>query len=145
MLLFWALTLLGLVAIVATPFSDLFRVIFCIPVLVLGAYRILACRHPVIITHHDTDDFWLLRRAKGLTLEGKLIDAGYRSAFVVVLVIQTDHLSCHRFPVWRDQLPGADFSYLHHQLQFNTVPRKRGSWLIFAGRLNGKPHGKLVQ
>lgn len=123
----------------------LLQAVAIVAVLALGAFRVVASTRSVDIEHNDTDNLWHYRTAGGSAVEGTLVDAGYRSAIVVVLVLQTDHLACHRFPVWRDQLPVADYSYLHHQLQFNTVPRKRGSWGSFAGRLRDKPHRKLVQ
>jgi hypothetical protein len=56
---------------------------------------------------------------------GKHICAGYRSSFVVIFVIQLEDTQYHYCPIWRDQISSLEFSYLHHQLLFNTTAPQR--------------------
>lgn len=78
------------------------------------------------LIHNPSDDLWSLQLPNRQKINGNLICAGYRSAYLVILVIQQENTQYHYCPIWQDQINDSGFSYLHHQLLFNTaVPVKR--------------------
>lgn len=69
---------------------------------------------------------WLFQTEGSLPVNGALIQAGYRSAALVVLVLQSSDNRWHRIPIWADSVSASQFSYLHVQLAFNAnVPQTR--------------------
>ncbi len=80
-----------------------------------------------LIEHIGEDETWRVARNGTPTFAGKLISQGYRSGYLVVVCIQTDDTAIHRIAIWRDQVTPSEFSYLQHQLLFNTSPPARRS------------------
>ena len=79
------------------------------------------------LQHHGGDqgttNLWKLQRDTGECIEGKLLQQGYRSAGLLVLVIGNDTGKRVRVPVWNDSVTSKQFSYLNLQLMFNTRSR----------------------
>lgn len=95
-------------------------------VLAFAVYQLKNRPHLVRLTHDSNEDIWVLTTSNQSKAAGKLICVGYRSSFLVILVIQNEDTQYHYCPVWVDQLSGSDFSYLHQQLLFNTsAPESR--------------------
>ncbi len=115
-----ATCVLSLTALVITPLPALPKLLGCLAVLAL-VYRRATDPYRQAIIEHDSDaEIWTVAAWHRTPVTGKLVFAGYRSATMVVLAIQTEDYRCHRLAVWQDQLPTDCFSYLHFQLQFNT-------------------------
>ena len=68
-------------------------------------------------------NLWTLQSDKGEYIEGKLLQQGYRSAGLLVIVIGTDTGRRVALPVWNDSVSSTQFSYLNLQLMFNTHSR----------------------
>ena len=85
----------------------------------------------LLLSH--SDDGWALRsRRPAQCLSGSLVQAGYRSSWLIILAIQSDDTALHRVTIWRDQVSSRQFSYLHQQLAFAAEPparRRPGLWL----------------
>ena len=79
------------------------------------------------LQHHGSDEstvnLWTLQSDKGGYIEGKLLQQGYRSAGLLVIVIGTDTGRRVALPVWNDSVSSTQFSYLNLQLMFNTHSR----------------------
>lgn len=73
----------------------------------------------------STASIWRAQREGDKPTIGTLIQAGYRSAGLVVLVLQTEDTRCYTIPVWVDAVTAAQFSYLHYQIAFNAQPAQR--------------------
>ncbi len=67
---------------------------------------------------HWPDGLWTVSREPDGEVTGRLVRSGYRSAQLLILTIQSDDGCLHRYPIWSDQLPGRQFSYLQQQLAF---------------------------
>jgi hypothetical protein len=79
------------------------------------------------LIHQDEEQIWIEKNASGSDTRGTLIPAGYRSAGLLVLVLQLDNDRYYRIVVWRDSVSRQQFSYLHHQLAFATTTARRRS------------------
>ncbi|MDB4222233.1 hypothetical protein N9850_00555 [Granulosicoccus sp.] len=78
------------------------------------------------LIHDSSEGVWRLNCSGKQEAKGKLICAGYQSACLVILVIQQENTRYQYFPVWQDQISSSDFSYLQHQMLFNTsVPSRQ--------------------
>lgn len=83
------------------------------------------------LVHLDEKLIWIEKNLSESDNRGILIPKGYRSAALVVLVLQLDNDRYHRIVVWRDSVSRQQFSYLHHQLAFATAPARRRSLSAF--------------
>jgi hypothetical protein len=84
------------------------------------------------LQHDEANALWILIQPNCKPLSGRLVKAGYRSAWLVILAIQTEDTVIHRTVVWHDQVNGLAFSYLHHQLAYAAaapVRRTGKAWL----------------
>lgn len=133
------------VAAVSTPVTASLQALLVGAVLLITLNAVSRTRQRRIITHDDTTQRWHIQEGIGLATEGVLIQAGYRSPVVLVLVIQSEDTTCHRIAVWQDQVPAAAFSYLHHQLAFNTSQAQRPAFLPIAGLIRRLRLGKTEQ
>jgi len=96
-------------------------------VLLLAIYQYRNIAVWSTLTHESPDGIWHLNCADEQPFSGKLVCAGYRSAFLVILVLQHEDTRYQYCLVWQDQISNIDFSYLHHQMLFNTSPPQHQS------------------
>jgi hypothetical protein len=95
-------------------------------VLLLAIYQYKATAGLTTLAHDSSDGIWRLNCSGKQEAKGKLICAGYQSACLVILVIQQEDTRYQYCSVWQDQISSSDFSYLHHQMLFNTsVPQRQ--------------------
>jgi len=93
--------------------------------------QLIGLSQPRTLIHQDENLIWIERSASGSETRGTLIPAGYRSAGMLVMVLQQSNERYHRVVVWRDSVTPQQFSYLHHQLAFATSPARRRSLSAF--------------
>jgi hypothetical protein len=75
---------------------------------------------------HPDEHLWQLHsESHNETVYGTLIQAGYRSAGLVIVVLQSEDTQWHRVPVWADSVTPEQFSHLHFQIAFGAHPPKR--------------------
>lgn len=79
-------------------------------------------QHSLIVVQEPNGDWAVTRLAHAIPVSGQLVEAGYRCAHVLILVIQSEDGRLHRFPLWCDQVSGKAFSYLHQQMAFASQP-----------------------
>jgi len=121
---------LGALSITAINMADIALVLQLISSLSFLFYlwlRVFRTSKLSHLEHRIEDNEWSCLYSASHVIHGKLICAGYRSAFLVIIVLQSDDGVFHYCPVWVDQLDKSDFSYLHLQLQFNHVSVTRRS------------------
>lgn len=98
----------------------------------------------LLMTH--SSEGWTLRSGQPVTcVSGALIQSGYRSAWLIILVIQSDDTVLHRVAIWHDQVSSCQFSYLHQQLAFAADPPARRHPLLWVRDCIGMPSGQLPQ
>jgi hypothetical protein len=94
--------------------------------------QLSASRRVRSLIHHESSGEWVMRQEGCSEARGSLVQAGYRSAWLLVLVIQAEDTRWHRIVVWHDQVTSLEFSYLHQQLAFAAVignRRTASAWL----------------
>jgi len=121
--------LLSLLAILLCTFSTLLKIVL-IALLTVALFQSIKRASATSITHiiHDSNnDRWYLEADGTALKQGNLITQGYRSALLVVIVIQSDDLSLVHVPIWQDQVSKQAFSYLHYHLKFQTKTAQKAS------------------
>jgi len=80
------------------------------------------------LQHHGGEDntrnLWTVQSGADDDVEGMLLQQGYRSACLLVLVIGSETGRRVHRPVWIDSVSATQFSYLNMQLLFNTKNRR---------------------
>lgn len=101
-------------------------------VLILLLIRRRVIRRDAWLLRQESDSIWTLRggNAQEGIVTGRLVRAGYRSAVLVIIVIQADDTRLHRVAIWWDQVAGRDFSYLHLQLAYAAEPVRQRHWQV---------------
>lgn len=124
------LLLVGLMAALAILICDVSVLLQAPAWLLTGAWIAFQWRklhNQWLVRHHGNDEntgnLWTLRSNTGEYIEGKLLQQGYRSAALLVLVIGDESGRRILLPVWIDSVSSIDFSYLNLQLMFNTRRR----------------------
>jgi hypothetical protein len=139
-----ALALLAVFASLQIPVSANIHVVFTLAIFLTAVRQIVWLGKSSKLIHHvdePTNDKlkgddsagkkhpatqWQFQMAGRKPVSGTLIQAGYRSAALVVLVLQSSNGRWHRIPIWVDSVSGSQFSYLHVQLAYNAnVPQAR--------------------
>ena len=108
--------LLSISAILIAPTAIFLQFIGILSILIF-VYRRLTGSKSVCFFEHEIDrELWTYCSPRGNYATGNLISEGYRSSWLLVIVIQSSDTVYHYCPVWVDQLRESDFSYLHLQL-----------------------------
>ena len=129
-----ALTSVAGCALFTTEASLALRFISAAFLVGLAAWQFTISNLSYRLSHDANEKSWSLSRPNHATITGPLIGVGYRSSWLLILVIQSENTRYHYCPIWVDQLSGSDFSYLHYQLLFNTsTPIKRDLKSVLSG------------
>ncbi|MGQ7844086.1 protein YgfX [Granulosicoccus sp. 3-233] len=104
--------------LIHTPFDIWIRLALALCVLLPVRRQCLQTRRRRLKLLHEPDGSWKIESADQRQLSGQLVKAGYRSARLLILTIQTEDDRLHRYPIWCDQLTGREFSYLQQQLAY---------------------------
>ncbi|MBX2880046.1 MAG: hypothetical protein KTR32_08955 [Granulosicoccus sp.] len=137
------LTLLALLAVIITPINPVIKIVVSAGILIACAYQLRALSVTRQLSVHDPNknransaaDYekhkqtpvWTMATGNGdHPVQGVLIQRGYRSTILLILVVQSANSQWHRIPIWVDAVSGSQFSFLHYQLIFNTqTPQPR--------------------
>ncbi|MFK7893696.1 MAG: hypothetical protein AB8B63_22960 [Granulosicoccus sp.] len=146
-MLLGSLTGTATVAVLLTPLPSPLQIAFVLFTLTLGLsqikmlYIVWRLAHFQQIDNANQDlpgggeprEYWSISSDTAKTVTGRLITAGYRSANLLVLVLQTDSGQWHRIPVWTDSLSASHFSYLNCQMAYNSsAPESRANEFLIA-------------
>ncbi|WP_088917685.1 hypothetical protein [Granulosicoccus antarcticus] len=100
-------------------------------ILLLGQLAVNYRKGKLQLSHFS--EGWIMRHTHSASSHsGVLVQAGYRSAWLIIAVIQSEDSCLHRVAIWQDQLTARQFSYLHQQLAFAAEPpvrRTPRAWL----------------
>ncbi|MFK7852734.1 MAG: protein YgfX [Granulosicoccus sp.] len=121
----------ALYAIVATPIPAIMQLACAVTVVCLLILKWPKLFEAKSLQHQEDTGLWVEKTASGKTINGMLIPAGYRSAGLLVLVLQQENDHHYRVVVWRDSVARCEFSYLHLQLAYATRPARRRSLSAF--------------
>lgn len=116
---------MGLYAVLATTLPLIIQLIGVVTILFIATRQLLQLSRTRTLVHQDDKQIWIEKSVSESETHGMLIPAGYRSAGLLILVLQLDDDRYHRIVIWRDSVSSRQFSYLHHQLAFATTPARR--------------------
>lgn len=126
-------------AILLLPLAPWMILLLVMTMLVAVTVQLLA-RHQSrnLLLTHSTEGWTLESSCQSTRITGNLVQAGYRSAWLIILVIQSRNTALHRVIIWQDQISSRDFSYLHLQMAYAAIPAARRTaaiWLMDMARL----------
>lgn len=121
----------ALYAIAETPIPLLVQLAFAGTIVCIFILKWPELSKTKSLQHQEETGLWAEKTASGKTINGVLIPAGYRSAGLLVLVLQLENDRHYRVVVWRDSVSSREFSYLHLQLAYATRPSRRRSLSAF--------------
>ncbi len=115
------------------PFEHWVHLLLPIGLTMILAVQFLSRQQQSNLLLIHSNDGWTFQYAHpAICVSGALVQAGYRSAWLIILVIQSDDTALHRVAIWKDQVSSVQFSYLHQQLAFAADPparRRLSLWL----------------
>jgi hypothetical protein len=121
------LLLLGALSSLSVLISQLplpVQLALCVLVIsgVLVQYRAInrSFRLSHVCGEDNSNNQWIVQRQGSTVIEGPLVSNGYRSAYLLVMVIaSSENKARFRIPVWSDSVSAKQFSYLNAQILFN--------------------------